>query len=518
MRQALTMLDVEDDRLLASRVYSSYASLCHEFDGHLPHHEALERAVAYADDVASEELATALSTMALWHMRFESYAASLAYADRALAVCAEVDLPVLAAQTLLQRAFVCFALGRVTESWAIFDEAAASARRGGAVADAMEMEFFQTDMLIFQLDPERGLSEATALRARAQSAGLPDLAGWVGVLLAEGLMLQGRLGETDLLLAALVEEGVPEESKDWRNAMIRLRLLQGSAAAALPLVRRAIELWRAAVVPPDWFNTLLHVEVLTANGMIDESVTALELDAPIHDSEGAFTLAGLACAGYVVLTAAKSAGRPVDEPLLARSDDFLDRGQALMTEEGARTWEGSYFPLAVALRADLLGEPSAEAWRAAYDACSRIGPGHALRSGLGLAAALLTAGERDEARVLLPGLFSRARGMGAKGFEAEAARLARRHRITLPGDDGPTRLDVLTAREREVLDVLVTGATNRVIAERLFISEKTVSVHVTNLLAKLGLLQPWRGGRAGPGSRARGLRPPQAPSEVTRAP
>jgi DNA-binding NarL/FixJ family response regulator len=46
---------------------------------------------------------------------------------------------------------------------------------------------------------------------------------------------------------------------------------------------------------------------------------------------------------------------------------------------------------------------------------------------------------------------------------------------------------VLTEREREVLDVLTTGATNRAIAERLFISEKTVSVHVTNLLAKLGV-------------------------------
>ena len=58
----------------------------------------------------------------------------------------------------------------------------------------------------------------------------------------------------------------------------------------------------------------------------------------------------------------------------------------------------------------------------------------------------------------------------------------------------PNRLDILTAREREVLEVLATGATNRDIADRLFISQKTVSVHVSNLMAKLGV--PTRGAAA----------------------
>jgi DNA-binding NarL/FixJ family response regulator len=45
----------------------------------------------------------------------------------------------------------------------------------------------------------------------------------------------------------------------------------------------------------------------------------------------------------------------------------------------------------------------------------------------------------------------------------------------------------LTPRELEVLRLLVEGRSNRQIAEQLFISGKTASVHVTNLLSKLGV-------------------------------
>ncbi|MBR8742058.1 LuxR C-terminal-related transcriptional regulator [Nocardiopsis sp. MG754419] len=45
----------------------------------------------------------------------------------------------------------------------------------------------------------------------------------------------------------------------------------------------------------------------------------------------------------------------------------------------------------------------------------------------------------------------------------------------------------LTPREVEVLAQVATGASNREVGEALFISAKTVSVHVTNLMAKLGV-------------------------------
>ncbi|MEA2717576.1 MAG: hypothetical protein QOI99_1893 [Actinomycetota bacterium] len=52
------------------------------------------------------------------------------------------------------------------------------------------------------------------------------------------------------------------------------------------------------------------------------------------------------------------------------------------------------------------------------------------------------------------------------------------------GGDG---VDRLTPRETEVLRLLGEGLSNRALAERLFVSEKTVKTHVSSILAKLGL-------------------------------
>ncbi|MEU4164055.1 response regulator transcription factor [Actinoplanes sp. NPDC026670] len=55
------------------------------------------------------------------------------------------------------------------------------------------------------------------------------------------------------------------------------------------------------------------------------------------------------------------------------------------------------------------------------------------------------------------------------------------------GVEQPRELAVLTEREREILELVAEGLTNRDIAGRLFLAEKTVKNYISSLLAKLGL-------------------------------
>jgi DNA-binding NarL/FixJ family response regulator len=104
---------------------------------------------------------------------------------------------------------------------------------------------------------------------------------------------------------------------------------------------------------------------------------------------------------------------------------------------------------------------------------------------LRLAEALLArGGDGDAARAaeLLELAGAVARHLGARPLADAAEALLPSRAAREPGDGFG-----LTARERDVLPLVAAGRSNRQIADALHISPKTASVHVSNILAKLGV-------------------------------
>jgi DNA-binding CsgD family transcriptional regulator len=155
--------------------------------------------------------------------------------------------------------------------------------------------------------------------------------------------------------------------------------------------------------------------------------------------------------------------------------------------------------LAEATRLDRACDP--DSWATATDALeSWIAPHLVPYARCRQAEALLGCGRRRDAGRVLGTAWERALALGMTTALENVASLARRARLdlsmTAPSPVESTGLDNygLSPREREVLDLLIEGRTNREIAERLFISDKTASVHVTHILDKLGV--PTRGAAA----------------------
>jgi DNA-binding NarL/FixJ family response regulator len=159
--------------------------------------------------------------------------------------------------------------------------------------------------------------------------------------------------------------------------------------------------------------------------------------------------------------------------------------------------------LAVEAEADrIAASDRAEQWEAVVDANATLGrrPVQAYGS-MRLAVTLLRHQARSRAEIALRAAHDQATALGATPLVAEIRTVARLGGLRLetgadrgPGPDetaapAPSALDSLglTPRECEVLALLTTGATNRMIARTLFISERTASVHVSNLLPKLGV-------------------------------
>jgi DNA-binding CsgD family transcriptional regulator len=147
-------------------------------------------------------------------------------------------------------------------------------------------------------------------------------------------------------------------------------------------------------------------------------------------------------------------------------------------------------------RTDGSGDPAR--WSAAVAAWDAVGfPLPAVYARFRQAEALLAAGvSRSQVTPVLRDAWAVAVRLRAGWLEREAMALARRARIDLDPEAQPRRRQAtpspaqqlgLTPREGQVLALVADGRTNHQIAQALYITEKTASVHVSRILAKLGV-------------------------------
>ncbi|WP_320782494.1 helix-turn-helix transcriptional regulator [Streptomyces sp. CRN 30] len=374
--------------------------------------------------------------------------------------------------------------------------------------------------------------EAVALLRRGveltRTAGLLDSEAWVWGNLAESLISVGCWDEA--AEAATRARTVTLAAKPRGGALLHgalVALARGDTAGAARLLAEG----RAAYGTHDPMPQVtipfatLAVGLAAAEGRPAEARDALAraLDAGFPPGTQRYA--------WPLLVAGAEAESDLRGPAAAGADraELLARlrGTARTLTTGAPVWLAHERWVRAALhRAE--GRDTPQAWGEAVTAFEAVErPYELARVRHRLAEALLTAGGEDErhrATELLRLARAAADHLGARPLTGAVELLAQRARLPLGRADGPAAAPAdpadrlgLTSRERDVLRLVADGRTNRQIAEELFISPKTASVHVSNILAKLDV--SGRGEAAAVAHRL-GLFPPRplAPPAATGTP
>jgi DNA-binding CsgD family transcriptional regulator len=225
----------------------------------------------------------------------------------------------------------------------------------------------------------------------------------------------------------------------------------------------------------------------------------LALDRIEFCSDDALRMAMASAAGLTAeATAAQHARDLGDE---AAASDALVHAELLIARVRACAEDGgpleqAYLAHAEADYCRAVGTPQVDQWQEAVAAWDSMGrPYQAATAHWRLAEALVADGDRERAVEPATAALTEAERLGAAWLAGEVESLAARARLRL-GDSGEAADDAdavdgdgdpfgLTPRERQVLALVAAGATNREIGRQLYMAEKTASVHVSRILAKL---------------------------------
>jgi ATP/maltotriose-dependent transcriptional regulator MalT len=433
--------------------------------------------------------------------------ARLAALNRALQVAESAGATALIAGIQAGLAHDAFLRGQVAQGFAVLERARALAEASADGAALMTLAVDESDVLLKTAKFDRAVEAALLGLDTARETGRHmSFDAIIAVSnAAEALLAKGRTAEAAELIDPLTSGPADRDHYPAHGLRLEIDLLRGYVEAAAERVVQITHL-EGSLASLDNTRELAQRAAEVAaweaqpnDGLVQVREALARYSAPDLTIQCGWLLAvGMrACADMAEQGRARR-DEPTTQAALAAAGDlvawvdqmggtpFTDHPYVATIPAERATWQAE--------RSRLPGTGNPAAWQAATDAWVALGcPHRAAYAGWRHAEARLLAGE-PPAAVANTLREAAAAADGHVPLLAAIHALAHRARIPLdtaasapaepPADTAPYGL---TERELLVLGLLVAGRSNSEIGAELFISRKTASVHVSNILRKLGV-------------------------------
>ncbi len=473
-------------------------------DDHKAIAEAVEVAQATVDATPAEpptwQYARAIATYAYALLAEDSYGAAREWAERGLTVARAAGAPWVQADALVTMGFLSNREGRNDEAIELLTAAHTQAREAKVLGVELRAAYHLARAHLERGDLSIGAAVAHEGTKRANQTGLNMAPYGLDV---QHLHFQCHFADGKWDHAQEIADGFPIRVTSAPEAYLSSMALFIDVARDNPAVAE-----RRAWIEPFW--SVRGFDAFIARGLLaEDALWRGDTDKALAEAAIAIDLAYEPPWGHnpsTIRPAVVALSARADRAAQARATGDDDTASAELAaagelrqiaREGAAFAKRPKFILgpeghgwlarAEAEYCRASGDNDPQAWQAVLDAFGPAYTYETARTQWRLAEALAEAGRRDEAAEQWRQAAQTADKLGARPLRRALDDLARRARIGTAQDHGDGEvLAALTSREREVLRLIAAGRSNREIASVLFIAPKTASVHVSNILGKLG--------------------------------